>query len=133
MLDYSAEFLREGVDDLESSSHRGSGDLIETQIESSRVSQVKLSQVLLSSALYLSFDQQCGQCDGFLREEEILSGFSKGASVYVITCPLCKERFVPKFTVFSEYKTDYLQGKDGMKVTLLSPITLYKEYINIVE
>lgn len=50
-----AEFMR--ADDMESSSHRGSGDLIETQIESSRVSHVKLSQVLESSALYLAFDQ----------------------------------------------------------------------------
>lgn len=53
--------------------------------------------------------------------------------MYVIVCPICKERFVPKFTVYSEYKTDYLNGREGMKVTLLSPITLYKEYINIVE
>lgn len=50
-----AEFMR--ADDMESSSHRGSGDFIETQIESSRVSHVKLSQVLESSALYLAFDQ----------------------------------------------------------------------------
>jgi hypothetical protein len=62
MIDYSAEFVREGEEDveidgdLESSSLRGSGDLIETQVESSRVSHVKLSQVLDSSALYLSFD-----------------------------------------------------------------------------
>jgi len=45
------------MDEHESSSHRGSGDLIETQVESSRVSHVKLSQVLETSALYITFDQ----------------------------------------------------------------------------
>jgi hypothetical protein len=57
MIDYSAEFAREAEDEMESSSHRGSGDMIETQVESSRVSHVKLSQVLESSALYMTFDQ----------------------------------------------------------------------------
>lgn len=51
----------------------------------------------------------------------------------MIKCPVCKESFVPKFTVYSEYKTDYLRGREGVSVTLLSPITLYKEYINLVE
>ena len=46
---------------------------------------------------------------------------------------MCKENFVPKFTVYSEHKTDYLKGREGMSVQLLSPVTLYKEYINIVE
>ena len=68
-----------------------------------------------------------------IREEEILSGFSKGASVYHINCPVCKEKITPRFTVYSEYKTDYLNGRDGTKVALMSPISLYKEYINIVE
>lgn len=40
---------------------------------------------------------------------------------------------MPEFTVYSEYKTDYLKGREGVKVTLLSPIILYKEYINLVE
>jgi hypothetical protein len=35
--------------------------------------------------------------------------------------------------IFSEYKTDFIKGKDGFRVQLLSPVTLYKEYINIVE
>ncbi len=52
------EFMRSS--DLESTSHRGSGSLIgdqvETQIESSRYSHVKLSQVLETSALYLTFE-----------------------------------------------------------------------------
>ena len=35
--------------------------------------------------------------------------------------------------VYSEYKTDYLKGREGVSIQLLSPVTLYKEYINIVE
>ena len=68
-----------------------------------------------------------------MKEEEILSGFSKNLSAYIIKCPICKENFVPKFKVYSEHKTDYLKGKDGMSVQLLSPVSLYKEYVNIVE
>lgn len=112
------------------------GDFIETQIESSsqRVSCVKLSQILNElSSLYLEFESKCGQCDRNLKEEEILSGFAKSTSMYTIKCPICKDSYVPKFTVYSEYKTDYLKGRDGMTITLLSPVTLYKEYINIVE
>lgn len=51
----------------------------------------------------------------------------------MIRCPICKESYVPKFTVYSEHKTDYIKGKDGMSIQLLSPVILYKEYINIVE
>ena len=46
---------------------------------------------------------------------------------------MCKENFVPKFNVYSEHKTDWLKGRDGMSIQMLSPVTLYKEYINIVE
>jgi len=35
--------------------------------------------------------------------------------------------------VYSEYKTDYLKGREGVSITMLSPIILYKEYINIIE
>ena len=35
--------------------------------------------------------------------------------------------------IYSEYKTDYLKGKEGLSVQLLSPVILYKEYINLVE
>lgn len=95
---------------------------------------MKLSQILNElSSLYLEFESKCGQCDRNLKEEEILSGFGKSTSMYTIKCPICKDSYVPKFTVYSEYKTDYLKGRDGMTITLLSPVTLYKEYINIVE
>ena len=40
---------------------------------------------------------------------------------------------MPKFSIYSEYKTDYLKGRDGIKLTFLSPVTLYKEYVNLVE
>jgi len=51
----------------------------------------------------------------------------------VIKCPICKENYVPKFNVYSEYKTDFLKGREGMSIQMLSPVTLYKEYINLVE
>ena len=99
-----------------------------------RSSQVRLSQVLENStALYLEIEQQCQQCQQSLREEDILSGFGKNLSAYVIRCPLCKDNFVPKFWVYSEYKTDYLKGREGMSIQLLSPVTLYKEYVNVLD
>jgi len=92
-------------------------DYIDTQVESSsRHSCVKLSQVLQQSSLFIEFESLCQQCDKPLREEEILSGFSKNLSAYVIRCPLCKENYVPKFIIYSEYKTDYLKGRDGMSI-----------------
>lgn len=113
-------------------SENGGGDYIETQVETSRASYVKLSQILENS-LYMEIEPLCQQCDKPLKEEEILSGFSKNLSAYVIRCPICKECFVPKFKVYSEHKTEYLKGRDGMSMQLLSPVILYKEYINIVE
>lgn len=108
------------------------GDFVETQAESGRAS--KLSSILENKyALFLEFERLCQQCDKPLKEEEVLSCFSKNLSAYTIRCPLCKDSFVPKFKVFSEAKTDQLKGKEGMSVQLLSPVTLYKEYINIVE
>ena len=93
---------------------------------------MKLSQILENS-LYLEIEAICQQCEKPLKEEEILSSFSKNLSAYAIKCPLCKENDVPKFKVYSEHKTDYIRGKEGQRVQLLSPVTLYKEYINIVE
>ena len=81
----------------------------------------------------MEIELECQQCEKPLKEEEIFSGFMKNLSSYVIRCPICKECFVPKFFVYSEYKTDYLKGKDGMSVQLLSPVIVYKEYINLVE
>lgn len=68
-----------------------------------------------------------------MKEEELLSGFTKNLSSYVVKCPMCKGNFVPRFTVYSEYKTDYLKGREGLSIQMLSPVTLYKEYINIIE
>jgi hypothetical protein len=83
--------------------------------------------------LYFEFESLCQECFKPLKEEEILSGFSKNLSAYVIKCPLCQNSNVPKFNIYSEYKTDYLKGREGIKITFLSPVTLYKEYINLVE
>jgi uncharacterized protein (DUF39 family) len=106
-------------------------DIMDTSVEN-RTSQVRLSH-LLENSLYLEIDTECQQCEKKLREEELFSGFTKSLNQYTIKCPACKSMFVPKLMVYSEYKTDYLKGREGVSVTLLSPIILYKEYINIIE
>ena len=65
-----------------------------------------------------------------MKEEEILSCFHKDQSDYTIKCPYCQKLFVPKFMVYSEYKTAFVNGKDGVPMQLLPPIALYKEFIN---
>lgn len=47
-------------------------------------------------------------------------------------CPICKEFFVPKFTIYSEQENIYIQGRKGQVISLLPPITLYKEFFNII-
>ena len=48
-------------------------------------------------------------------------------------CPICKNCFVPKFTIYSEYSTQYLkEGREGLTMQLLSPVVLYKELINVL-
>lgn len=40
---------------------------------------------------------------------------------------------MPKFTIFSEYTTQYLkEGRSGLTMQLLSPVVLQKELINIL-
>lgn len=38
--------------------------------------------------------------------------------------------FVPKVTLYSEYKTSYISGRDGLTLQLLPPVALYKEFLN---
>ena len=38
--------------------------------------------------------------------------------------------FVPKFTIYSEYKTQFINGREGLTMQLLPPVALYKEFIN---
>ena len=40
----------------------------------------------------------------------------KNLSSYTVICPICKGKYVPRFMVYSEYKTEYLKGKDGLSV-----------------
>jgi hypothetical protein len=70
-------------------------DILDTQIiESNRISCVKLSQILENS-LFLDMDLECSQCEKSLKEEELLSGFTKNLSSYTVKCPICKGNFVP--------------------------------------
>lgn len=96
----------------------GLGDNVETQVlTSSRASCQKLSQILENS-LYLEIENLCQneECKKLLKEEEILSSFSKNLSAYIIKCPVCQQNYVPKFGVYSEHKNDYVKGRDGMRI-----------------
>ena len=59
-----------------------------------------------------------------------MTGFQKNQSEYTICCPICSANFVPKFTVYSEYDTPYLSGRQGFTLPLLSPVVLHKEFVN---
>jgi len=40
--------------------------------------------------------------------------------------------FVPKFTIYSEHENSFVQGRKGEVISMLPPLTLYKEFINII-
>ena len=96
---------------------------------------MKLSYILENS-LYLELEKLCLKCKTPLREEELFSGFQTSLSNYVVKCPICSEDFVPKFTIYSEQEGEgtcgYLNGRKGQVISLLPPITLYKEFFNIL-
>ena len=105
------------------------GDGTNQQSVSSGEREVKLSQVLENN-LFLEICKECSKCGKPLREEEVLSCLQKDQSDYTIKCPHCGMSFVPKFTMYSEYKTPFTKGREGLEMQLLSPAALYKEFIN---
>jgi hypothetical protein len=88
---------------------------------------------MIENSLGIEFCKTCAECDQPLREEEILSGLGKNKSKYTITCPICKGEFVPKITLYSENVSEYVNGKVGTTISMLPPVTLYKELLNIFE
>jgi NAD-dependent SIR2 family protein deacetylase len=82
--------------------------------------------------LFLDIEKSCSKCKEYLREEEIFTGFQKNLSNYTVKCPICKECFVPKFTIYSEQENSYTKGRKGQTISLLPPVTLYKEFFNII-
>ena len=88
---------------------------------------------VLENSLCIEFCKACHECEQPLREEELLSGLCKNKQKYTIACPICKKEFVPKITLYSEHKTDFINGRDGTTVNMLPPVTLYKELLNIFE
>jgi|LauGreDrversion4_2_1035121.scaffolds.fasta_scaffold354793_1 hypothetical protein len=55
----------------------------------------------------------------------------KNQSEYTIRCPICKQCFVPKFSIHTQVESDLLpEGRNGLTMQLLSPVVLYKEFIN---
>lgn len=94
---------------------------------------MKLSQVL-ESHIYIEIEKSCSKCEFNFKEEEILSGLSRNMNEYTIPCPSCKAMHVPKFVIFSEFNGVYgLRGRKGISFTFLSPITLYKEFTNVIK
>ena len=88
-----------------------------------------MSQVLEGS-IYIELQKECQHCEKPLKEEELFSLFTQDQSDYTVKCPYCNQCFVPKFTIQSEYKTPYVNGREGLSMQLLPPCTLYKEFIN---
>jgi hypothetical protein len=39
---------------------------------------------------------------------------------------------VPKFTIYSETENQYIDGKKGKIVSLLPPLSLYKDFLNAI-
>ena len=91
----------------------------------------KLSYILENS-LCFEFEKQCGKCKEPLREEELFTGFQKNSSNYTVKCPYCKAMFRPKFKIYSEAESKFVNGRQGKVMMLLPPVTLYKEFYNIV-
>jgi hypothetical protein len=87
---------------------------------------------VLENSLFLEIEKSCSKCKEFLREEEIFSGFQKNLSNHTVKCPICSECFVPKFSIYSEQENAYVKGRKGQTISLLPPVTLYKEFFNII-
>ena len=85
---------------------------------------------MLEHSLYIEICKECPHCNNPLKEEELLSGLQKNNSDYTSKCPYCLVPFVPKVTLYSEYKTDFINGREGLTLQLLPPVPLYKEFLN---
>jgi phage FluMu protein Com len=68
---------------------------------------------VLENLLYIDIEKSCSKCKESLREEEIFSGFQKNLSNYLVKCPICKAMFVPKFSIYSEQDSNFLNGRKG--------------------
>ena len=80
----------------------------------------------------MEIKKTCQKCKETLREEELFSGFQKNLSNHTVKCPICGECFVPKFTIYSEQENSYVKVRNGLTLSLLPPVTLYKEFFNII-
>ena len=129
-------------EEVASSHHEDFGEFLErrdtTEAGAGRPSGASSSKAfrlsaVLESALFMDVEKQCSKCKEPLREEELLSGFEKNLSNYTVKCPICKKPFIPKFAIYAEHESIYLpKGRQGETVSLLPPITLYKEFFNIL-
>ena len=87
---------------------------------------------ILENCLFFEITKNCLKCKEPLREEEVFSGFQKNLSNYTTKCPICSGMFVPKFTIYSETENQWIDGKKGKVFQLLPPITLYKDFCNVI-
>jgi hypothetical protein len=69
-------------------------------------------------------------CEKVLKEEEIMSGWEKSMNQYIVKCPHCSCKFVPRINIFTESSHNLLCGKEGTSVEFLSPAALFKEFMN---
>lgn len=89
---------------------------------------------MLESHVYVNVEKACAKCELVLKEEEIISLFSRNMNEYDIQCPQCNSKFKPTFTVYSEFSGIYgLKGRQGKPYIFLSPLNLYKEFTNLIK
>lgn len=80
--------------------------------------------------MHIELCKECSKCAKPLREEELFSLFTQDQSDYTIKCPFCAQCFVPKLLLQSEFRTPYIDGRQGLDLHLLPPVALYKEFMN---
>lgn len=87
----------------------------------------------MENPLFINIHKFCEHCNQPLREEELLTRFEKRLEKHKVSCPYCKEFFMPKFYVYAENESTYLtHGKQGESFPILPPIILYKEFFNVL-
>jgi len=100
--------------------------LMSKNIEEERKIREKLIKVLHKSVIELTNKCLNPACDRYLREEEIITAWSRNLQEYSIKCPACGTSFVPKLEI------QYTSEKTKTFYFLFPPL-LYKEFNNLIE
>jgi len=134
------QYVRQPSKDRVSDDNRSAvdfGEILEGKETTSETQAVRNSNLMklsyiLENLLYFEIDKICPKCNETLREEEVFSGFQKNLSSYTIKCPICSGQYVPKFKIYTEQENAFVSGRKGETISMLPPVCLYKEFINII-